>query len=100
MANFDFSDITFSKAEGTKCLIVRGAVHNASGRDFGAVAIRVILFNRNIPLASFIVAVNGFTNGSTKSFEKEAKVLTMNRLRNTSPATKYSWKARIDFSRR
>lgn len=75
MANFDFSDITFSKAEGTKRLIVRAAVHNASGRDFGAVAIRVILFNRNIPLASFIVAVNGFTNGSTKSFEKEAEDL-------------------------
>ena len=55
--------------------MVRGEVCNRSGRDFTAVALRIVLFNKNIALANFVVVLNGFPSGTTKRFEKEAEEL-------------------------
>ncbi|MBU1726535.1 MAG: FxLYD domain-containing protein [Candidatus Omnitrophica bacterium] len=70
MSMLDFYNITFEKADNSKQMVIKGEVKNNSGRNYNAVAIRVVLFNKNIPVVSTVVVVNGVPNGSTKSFEK------------------------------
>ena len=75
MAQFDYSDITYYQSETNKRLMVCGEVKNSSGRNYNALAIRIILFNKNIPLANMVIVINGFSNGAIKRFEKEAEEL-------------------------
>ncbi len=75
MPSLDYYNISFIKEEGGKRLIVKGEVSNRSGKNFNAVAIRVVVFNKNIPLANFVVIVNGLLSNQTKSFEKAAEDL-------------------------
>lgn len=75
MPSFDYFNINFVKEEGGKRLIVKGEVSNHSGKNFNALAIRVVVFNKNIPLANFVIIVNGLMSNQTKSFEKAAEEL-------------------------
>jgi hypothetical protein len=50
-------------------------VTNKTGRDCNAVAIRVVLFNSNIPIVNTVVVVNGLAAGRTKTFDKEIEGL-------------------------
>ena len=70
MAMLDFYNITFEKADNSKQILIKGEVKNNSGRNYNAVAIRVILFNKNIPIVNTVAVVNGVPNGATKDFEK------------------------------
>jgi len=70
MANFEYYNINFTKADNSNHLVIRGEIKNNSGRDYNAVATRVILFNKNIPMVNVVIVVNGLPNGLTKSFEK------------------------------
>lgn len=70
MANFDYYNINFDKAEDGRRIVIRGEVKNNSGRNYNAVAIRIILYNKNIPMVNVVVVINGLLNGITKSFEK------------------------------
>ncbi len=75
MPSFDYYNISFIKEENGKRLLVKGEVNNRSGKNYNAVAVRVVVFNKNIPLANFVVIVNGLLNNQTKSFEKAAEDL-------------------------
>lgn len=75
MAQLEFSDITYHKSENNRRLLVRGEIRNSSGRHYNAIAIRLIIFNRNIPLANIVVVINELPNGVTKRFEREAEEL-------------------------
>jgi hypothetical protein len=75
VSSFDYFNISFIKEEGGKRLIVKGEVSNRSGKNYNAVAIRVVVFNKNIPLANFVIIVNGLQSNQTKSFEKAAEDL-------------------------
>lgn len=70
MPNFDIYNLRFSKADSNNQLVIRGDVKNNSGKDCNAVAIRCVLFNKNIPVVNVVVVVNGLANGRTKMFEK------------------------------
>jgi len=51
-------------------LVVRGDVENRSGKNYNAVAIRIILFIKNIPVCNTVCVINGLPNGRSKTFEK------------------------------
>jgi hypothetical protein len=70
MANINFYNVTISKADNSNQVVVRGDVENRSGNNYNAVAIRIILFMKNIPIASTVTVVNGLYSGRTKGFEK------------------------------
>lgn len=76
MPNFNFYNISFARAEHSNQLLVRGEIQNRSGRSYAAVAIRVILFNKNIPLVSTVIVVNGLPDGQSKSFDKRIEEVT------------------------
>ena len=75
MANINFYNVTVSKADTTNQVVVRGEVENRSGSNFNAVAIRIILFKKNISMASTVTVVNGLFAGKTKNFEKTVEDL-------------------------
>lgn len=70
MPQVECSGLALAKADSGKQLVIRGDIRNNSGRNYNAVAVRVILFNRNLPLVNTVVVVNGLPNGATKMFEK------------------------------
>lgn len=82
MANFDYYNVCFIKAESSNQLVIRGEVKNNSGRDYNAVAIRILLFNKNILLLNTIIVVNGLPNGFTKDFYKQIEELEYHRVAN------------------
>ena len=49
---------------------MKGDIENRSGKNYNAVAIRIILFIKNITIVNSVVVVNGLLNGATKSFDK------------------------------
>ncbi|MBI4982572.1 MAG: hypothetical protein HZC15_05510 [Candidatus Omnitrophica bacterium] len=75
MANLDFYNINHIKAESGNQVVVKGEVANRSGKNYSAIAIRVILFIKNIPVGNVVVVVNGLPNGITKCFEKQVEEL-------------------------
>lgn len=75
MSNLAFYNVDILKAENSNQVLVRGEVENRSGRNYAAVAIRIILFNKNIPLVSTVVVVNGLPNGATRTFDKRIEEL-------------------------
>ena len=70
MANIECYGIAYDKADQGKQLVIRGDIKNNSGRNYHAVAVRIVLFNRNTPLISTVVVVNGLPNGTSRMFEK------------------------------
>lgn len=75
MANISFYNVNILRAENSNEIMVRADIENRSGRNYAAVAIRIILFNKNIPLASTVVVVNGLPNGVTRTFDKRIEDL-------------------------
>lgn len=70
MLNIEYTNITIGKAQQSKQIAVKGEITNRSGRHLSAVASRLVLFIKNIPIANTVIVVNGLPNGATKSFEK------------------------------
>ncbi|MBM3249406.1 MAG: hypothetical protein FJZ09_00960 [Candidatus Omnitrophica bacterium] len=70
MPNFNFYNVEIVKAEGSNQVAVKGEIENRSGRNYSAVAVRIVLFVKNIPVANLVLVVNGLGTGRTKGFEK------------------------------
>lgn len=70
MPNFDFYNVACYRDKSKGRLVIRGEVKNNSGRNWGVVAVRVILFNKSMPMLNTLIVVNGVLDGRTKSFEK------------------------------
>ncbi len=75
MINLQFYNITIVKAKESKEVVVKGEVTNRSDRSYNTVALRIILFVKNISIANVIVLVNGLSAGATKEFEKKVEEL-------------------------
>ena len=71
LKNFYYTNITFNQQEHGPGLVVKGEVTNRSGRQWSAVAFRIILFIKTIPIGNATFTINGFCNGQTRRFEKQ-----------------------------
>lgn len=80
MANFNFYNVEVIKAEGTNQVVVKGDIENRSGKNYSAVAVRVVLFVKNIPVANTVLVVNGLGMGRTKGFEKVIEELEFDKI--------------------
>lgn len=82
MPNFDFYNLSFVRSDYAKHLVIKGEIKNNSGRNYNAVAIRVILFNNNIPVVNIVVVVNGLPQGITKNFDKPVEEIDYDKIAN------------------
>ena len=80
MPSLNFYNVNIAKSENSDQVVVKGEIENRSGRNYNAVAIRIILFVKNIPIANTVVVVNGLMSGRTKSFEKYVEELEFNKI--------------------
>jgi hypothetical protein len=71
MELLDYHNISFARTQSANVLIIKGSVTNKSNKNFSAVAIRIILFSKSVPIVNVVVVVNGLPSGRTKDFEKE-----------------------------
>ena len=70
MANFDYHNVKIEKSKDTDQLIVKGEISNFSNQSYNSVAVRIILFVKNIIVANTVFTINGMPIGSTKTFER------------------------------
>lgn len=68
---FDFKNIEFKKHEQEDSLVVTGEIANRSGKSYNAVAFRIIVFLKNIPIGNATFTINAFSMGQTKKFTKQ-----------------------------
>ena len=71
MQIFEYDNISFAKSENNNLLIIRGCVTNKTNTNFSAVAIRMILYNKAVPILNVVIVVNGLPGTKTRNFEKE-----------------------------
>jgi len=75
LLNIEYANITIGKAQQSHQIVVKGEITNRAGRHYSAVASRIVLFIKNIPIANTVFVVNGLPNGATKTFEKSIEDL-------------------------
>lgn len=75
MINLEFHNIKFDRSKETNDIVIRGEVSNRSDKGYSAIALRIIVFIKNIAIANVIVVVNGISMGATKVFEKNVEDL-------------------------
>ena len=70
MPNLDYHNIKIEKYENTDQIVVRGEISNNSGRSYNAVAVRLVIFIKNIAIANVVFTINGLLKGANREFEK------------------------------
>lgn len=75
MPNFNYFNIKIDRAPDSNDVIVKGEIENNSSTHYSAVAARIVLFIKNIPIANTVVVINNVPAGATKTFEKRVEDL-------------------------
>ena len=70
MTNLEYHNIKIEKYKGTNQLVMTGEVTNGTSKYYSTVAVRVILFVRNIPVVNEVFVINDLPKGATKAFER------------------------------
>jgi len=68
--HFNYHNVKIGKGRNTDQVVIKGEITNSSGRDFNAVASRVVLFAKNTAISNSVFVINGMPNGMTRPFEK------------------------------
>lgn len=69
MTSIEYYDVRVERAEHTNEIVVRGEIVNKTSRTFNSVAVRVILFVKNIAIANMVILINGLASGGSRAFE-------------------------------
>jgi hypothetical protein len=75
MLELEYYNVGIEKSRVSNHLVIKGEISNKTGKNYIAVALRVIVFVKSIPVANVIILVNGLSTGTTKVFEKELEEL-------------------------
>ncbi|MBU0547191.1 MAG: FxLYD domain-containing protein [Candidatus Omnitrophica bacterium] len=75
MPNFSYYHIEIGKSDNTKEVVVKGEVTNNSDKSYTTVAVRIILFKKNVTVANMVFTVHGLPAGTTKAFKKTIEEL-------------------------
>ena len=70
MPNLEYHNVVIGKVKNADQIVVKGEISNYSEKAYNTVAVRIILFVKNVIIANTVFAVNGIPNGSTKAFER------------------------------
>jgi hypothetical protein len=79
---FEYSNISFSRSVSNNLLVIRGSVTNKSNKNFSALALRIILYGKAVPILNVVIVVNGLPATRTRDFEKEVTDADYDRINN------------------
>ena len=80
MPSLEYHHIKIGEYKNTNQMMIKGEVTNNSGKSYSAVAVRVIVFIKNIAIANVVFTINGLLNGANKEFEKIIEDLEYRRI--------------------
>jgi len=72
---FVYRNIQFQKHPKKNWVIVRGDIHNDSGKGYNSVAFRMVIFIKGMQVVSTNITVHNFGAGKNRSFEKSIEGL-------------------------
>lgn len=75
MPNFRYHNIKVGKVKNSDQVSVKGEISNPADKDYNTVAVRIILFVKNVIVANTVFVVNGISKGATKAFERSMEDL-------------------------
>ncbi len=70
MHRLDYYNVKLEKFKNSNQIILKGELNNASGKSYNTVAVRVILFVKNVIAANEVFVINDLAKGATKAFER------------------------------
>ena len=73
MANLEYFNIKVDRSKETKDVVIKGEVSNRTEKSYSTIALRIIVFVKNISIANVVVLINGLPIGATKAFEKSVE---------------------------
>ncbi|MCK9430414.1 MAG: FxLYD domain-containing protein [Candidatus Omnitrophica bacterium] len=75
MPNLSYYHVEIEKASDTKDVVIKGEVTNSSDKSYSTVAVRIILFKKNVTIANVVFTINGLPAGATRAFRKTIEEL-------------------------
>ncbi len=70
MLHLDSHHMEITRFKNTNRIILKGEVTNNSSKSYNTVAVRIVLFIKNMSIVNEVFIVNGLLKGSTKAFER------------------------------
>ncbi len=70
MRSLDFHNVKIEKFKNSNQIMLKGEITNESGKSYNTVAVRVMLFVRNVIMVNEVFLINDLPNGATKGFER------------------------------
>ena len=80
MINLEYFNVKIEKVKETNGIVIRGEVSNRTDVNYSTIALRILLFVKNIAIANVIVLISGLTAGATKEFEKGVEDLEYDKI--------------------
>lgn len=70
MHSINYHNIKVERFKSSNRILIKGEITNGSGKNYNAVAVRVMLFIKNVITTNEVFLINGLSNGETKAFER------------------------------
>jgi hypothetical protein len=68
MRSLDFHNVKIEKFKNSNQIMLKGEITNESGKSYNTVAVRVMLFVRNVIMVNEVFLINDLPHGATKGF--------------------------------
>jgi len=78
MLNLDYHHIEIVRFKKTNQVLIKGEITNNSGKSYNSVAVRIVLFIKNMSIVNQVFVINDLLKGSTKAFERNIYELKPN----------------------
>jgi len=75
MLNFEYYHVRAERSENSKNIVVKGEIINRSDKNYSSITLRIIVFVKNVAIASVLVVINGLASGTSKAFQKNVEDL-------------------------
>lgn len=70
MRNLEYYHVKVERFKSSNQVILKGEITNNSGKSYAAVAVRAMLFVKNVIAVNEVFLVNDLPSGATKAFER------------------------------
>ncbi len=76
MRSLDYYNVKLERLKNSNRVFLKGEITNNSGKSFNTVAVRIMLFVKNVITNNEVFLINDLPNGATKAFERHVYDLT------------------------